>query len=149
MSAQRKARAVRAAEFKQEARKRQYGIRTSDELVEDSRYVRNKMIVHESVQPHRVVLAAFVPIPCPCCREFRGIGEFNHYPCACGYTDIHGGRKRFLPQKTPPCVFCGTVRIKNSKFRSCVCIERALTYLKTKETVHRYFFLSTFNFTSI
>jgi len=139
LSAQRKAKAVRAAEFKQAAKKLilNYGVRTSDDLVEDTRNVMSKIDVHIDVQQYRIVLALFVPIPCPCCRELRGLGEFNHYPCACGYMDIHGGRKRFFPKKTPSCVFCGTLRLKNGEFRSCVCIERAIAYLELKEGKQR------------
>ena len=78
----------------------------------------------------RMVLASFVPIPCPRCSELRGIGEFNHYPCACGYMAIHGERKKFFPKKTPSCVFCGTVRLKDLQFRECPCIIRGLDFLK-------------------
>ena len=101
----------------------------------------HKIDIHIGVQMYRIILAAFVPIPCPRCKELRGLGEFNHYPCACGHGDIHGHRKTFFPKKTPSCVFCGTVRLKDGEFRSCVCIERAFEYLKTKETVHRYLFV--------
>ena len=133
MSAQRKAKSVRAAELKQKARQHAYGHRTSAELQQESNAVVSKIDVHITVQMHRVILALFVPIPCPCCLELRGIGEFNHYPCACGHGDIHGHRKTFFPKKTPPCVFCGTLRLKDGEFRSCVCIERALDYLESKE----------------
>jgi len=142
LSAQRKeAKAVRAAEFKQTAKKviLNYDVRTSDDLVEDTRNMMGKIDVHIDIQQYRIVLASFVPIPCPCCRELRGLGEFNHYPCACGYMDIHGGRKRFFSKQTPSCVFCGTLRLKNGEFRSCVCIERAIAYLELKEGKQRYF----------
>ena len=38
-------------------------------------------------------------IPCPRWKELRGLGEFNHYPCACGHGHIHGHRKTFFPKK--------------------------------------------------
>ena len=140
LSAQRKAKAVRAAECKQKARKVEYGYRTSADLEKESKDVLHKIDIHIGVQMYRIILAAFVPIPCPRCKELRGIGEFNHYPCACGHGDIHGHRKTFFPKKTPSCVFCGTVRLKDGEFRSCVCIERALEYLLSKEKIPRSFF---------
>ena len=128
---------ARAAEFKQNARKLVYGYRTSDDLAEDSRQLLSKIDVHIDVEAFRIVLAAFVPIPCPCCSELRGIGEFNHYSCACGYVDIHGGSKFFFPKKYPSCIFCGTVRLKDGEFRKCPCIARAIEYLECMEKKQR------------
>ena len=49
----------------------------------------------------RMVVASFVFVPCPRCKELRGIGEFNHYPVrrrAASITSTAAGRS-FPPKK--------------------------------------------------
>ena len=75
MPAQRKAKAVRAAENKQKARKAVYGYRTSDDVERDADKVLGLIHRHRGVVIWRMVLASFVPIPCPRCSELRGIGD--------------------------------------------------------------------------
>ena len=66
MSAQRKAKAARrAAEFKQKARELVYGTRTSAVLKAESAVMLSKIDIDNSVVKYRILLAAFVPRPCP------------------------------------------------------------------------------------
>ena len=101
------------------------GCRAETTMTTQSDLMCNKLMrIHRTITAAEIFLSAFIPRPCPSCGELRGVGESNHYPCACGYLRIHGRRKRFFPKKRPECVGCGTMRLRDGLFRVCPCVEQ-------------------------
>ena len=87
------------------------GCRAETTMTTQSQIIRSKLMkVHKTITAASIFLSAFVPRPCSCCGELRGVGESNHYPCACGFLQIHGRRKRLYLKKRPECVGYGTMR---------------------------------------
>ena len=62
------------------------GCRAKTTMTAQSYIIHSKLMkIHKTITAASIFLSAFVPRPCSCCGELRGVGEStHHYLCTCG-----------------------------------------------------------------